>query len=47
MNKPDKIAYCIGESTAKAAREHFTEVRVAKIPMVESVIDLVNDDYRK
>ena len=47
MNTPDKIAYCIGESTAKAAREHFTDVRVAKIPVVESVIDLVNDDYRK
>lgn len=45
MNKADKIAYCIGESTAKAAREHFTDVRVAKIPMVESVVDLVNEDY--
>ena len=45
MNTPDKIAYCIGESTAKAAREHFTDVRVAKIPVVESVIDLVNEDY--
>ena len=45
MNTPDKIAYCIGESTAKAARENFTDVRVAKIPVVESVIDLVNEDY--
>ncbi len=45
MNKADKIAYCIGESTAKAAREHFTDVRVAKIPVVESVVDLVNEDY--
>ena len=45
LNKPDKIAYCIGESTAKVARTHFTDVRVAKIPIIESVIDLVNDDY--
>lgn len=44
-NSPDKIAYCIGETTAKAAREFFKEVKVAKIPTVESVIDLVNEDY--
>ncbi|TVZ16310.1 hydroxymethylbilane synthase [Maribacter sp. MAR_2009_72] len=44
-NSADKIAYCIGETTAKAAREHFKEVKVAKIPTVESVIDLVNADY--
>lgn len=44
-NSADKIAYCIGETTAKAAREHFTEVKVAKIPTVESVIELVNADY--
>ncbi len=47
LNKPDKIAYCIGESTAKVARVHFDDVRVAKIPVVESVIDLVNNDYQK
>ncbi len=46
-NSADKIAYCIGETTAKAAREHFKEVKVAKIPTVESVIDLVNEDYKK
>lgn len=44
-NKADKIAYCIGETTAAEARKHFEEVRVARIPMVESVIDLVNMDY--
>ena len=44
-NATDKIAYCIGESTAKAARTHFKEVRVAKAPIVESVIDLVNANY--
>jgi hydroxymethylbilane synthase len=45
-NKPNKIAYCIGETTAKAARAHFTDVKVAKIPDVASVIDLVNEDYK-
>ncbi|MGI9550981.1 MAG: hydroxymethylbilane synthase [Aurantibacter sp.] len=44
-NKADKIAYCIGDTTAKEARKHFKEVRVAKIPTVESVIDLVNKNY--
>ncbi|MBD0779382.1 hydroxymethylbilane synthase [Maribacter sp. ANRC-HE7] len=47
LNKADKKAYCIGESTAKKAREHFSEVYVAKIPSVESVIDLVNEGYNK
>ena len=45
-NKADKIAYCIGETTANAAREHFKKVKVAKMPTVESVIDLVNEDYK-
>ena len=44
-NKANKIAYCIGETTAKEARKYFKDVRVAKIPTVESVIDLVNSDY--
>ena len=47
QNKPNKIAYCIGETTASEARKHFKEVKVAKIPDVESVIDLVNGDYKK
>ncbi len=46
-NRPNKIAYCIGETTATAARKHFNDVKVAKIPDVESVIDLVNEDYTK
>ncbi len=45
-NKPNKIAYCIGETTAKTARKEFKDVRVAKIPDVESVIDLVNENYK-
>lgn len=46
-NSSDKIAFCIGESTAKEARKHFEKVEVAKIPTVESVIDLVNVYYLK
>ncbi|NNE78452.1 MAG: uroporphyrinogen-III synthase, partial [Pricia sp.] len=46
-NSPDKVAYCIGETTATVARKHFSDVRVAKIPTVESVIDLVNEEYFK
>ena len=41
-NAPVKIAYCIGETTATEARKHFGKVLVAKLPTVESVIDLVN-----
>jgi uroporphyrinogen-III synthase len=44
-NKPACVAYCIGESTAKEARKYFKEVQVAKIPTVESVIELVNQNY--
>ncbi len=44
-NTADKIAYCIGETTAVEARKHFEDVRVAKIPTVESVIELVNENY--
>ena len=45
LNKTDIIAYCIGESTAKVARKHFAKVYVAKIPDMESVIELVNENY--
>lgn len=45
-NKPNKTAYCIGETTAAEARKKFTDVKVAKIPDVESVIDLVNKNYK-
>ena len=40
-----KIAYCIGETTATEAEKYFEDVRIAKIPTVESVIDLVNEHY--
>ena len=44
-NKAEGIAFCIGESTAKEARLYFKEVKVAKVPTVESVIELVNEYY--
>ncbi|WP_166960177.1 hydroxymethylbilane synthase [Yeosuana marina] len=45
QNKPKKIAFCIGETTAKEAKKHFKDVRTAKVPTVESVIELVNEYY--
>ncbi|WP_111683111.1 hydroxymethylbilane synthase [Winogradskyella tangerina] len=45
QNKAHGIAFCIGETTAKAASAYFEEVRVAKVPTVESVIELVNEYY--
>ncbi|TGV03749.1 hydroxymethylbilane synthase [Flavivirga rizhaonensis] len=44
-NDADVIAFCIGETTAKEAKKHFKDVRVAKVPTVESVIELVNEHY--
>ncbi|WP_194768274.1 hydroxymethylbilane synthase [Tamlana sp. I1] len=44
-NKKEVIAFCIGETTANEARKHFSDVRVAKVPTVESVIELVNLHY--
>ncbi|TYA74050.1 hydroxymethylbilane synthase [Seonamhaeicola marinus] len=44
-NDKDVIAFCIGETTAKEAKKHFKEVKIAKVPTVESVIELVNDHY--
>ena len=44
-NAADKVAYCIGETTAAEARKHFKEVRVAEDPTVESLIALVNVYY--
>nr|WP_321221204.1 hydroxymethylbilane synthase [uncultured Psychroserpens sp.] len=44
-NDDNIIAFCIGETTAKEAKKHFKDVRVAKMPTVESVVDLVNQHY--
>lgn len=45
QNKANGIAFCIGETTAKVAKQYFEEVRIAKVPTVESVIELVNEFY--
>ncbi len=45
QNKPHGIAFCIGETTAKVAKQYFKDVRVSKVPTVESVIELVNENY--
>jgi hydroxymethylbilane synthase len=46
-NKAQGIAFCIGETTAKEAKKYFEDVRVAKVPTVESVIELVNEYYAR
>lgn len=44
-NTKEVIAFCIGETTAAEARKYFKDVRIAKVPTVESVIELVNEHY--
>lgn len=44
-NDAAKIAFCIGETTATEANKHFGDVRIAKVPTVESVIELVNEHF--
>ena len=46
-NSKDKIAFCLGETTAKEARKHFKNVQVANLPSVDSVLELVNSYYSK
>ncbi len=46
-NSTDKIAFCIGETTAIEARKHFKNVHVANLPSVESVLELVNTHFSK
>jgi hydroxymethylbilane synthase len=46
-NSTEKVAFCIGETTAAAARKHFDKVEVANMPDVESVLELVNTYYSK
>jgi len=44
-NSTAKIAFCIGETTAKEARKHFDKVEVANLPSAESLLELVNKYY--
>lgn len=45
-NNTNKTAFCIGETTAKAARNHFEDVQVANLPSVESLLELVKTHYK-
>jgi hydroxymethylbilane synthase len=44
-NNKDKVAFCIGETTAKEARKHFEKVEVANMPGVDDVLDMVNSYF--
>ncbi|MFY0603444.1 MAG: hydroxymethylbilane synthase [Flavobacteriaceae bacterium] len=44
-NVTNKVAFCIGVSTAKEAEKHFETIKIAQVPTVESVIELVNHHY--
>ncbi|MBT3742670.1 MAG: hydroxymethylbilane synthase [Polaribacter sp.] len=44
-NSTEKVAFCIGETTAVEARKHFDKVEVANMPDVDSVLELVNMYY--
>ena len=47
MNRPgEEVAFCIGSTTATAAKVHFTNVIESKLPSVESVLDAVNAYYQ-
>ena len=46
-NSTEKVAFCIGETTAVAARKYFDKVEVANMPDVESVLALVNTYFSK
>jgi hydroxymethylbilane synthase len=46
-NKTDKIAFCIGETTATKAKKHFEKVEVAKISTIENVLKLVNSYFKE
>ncbi|WP_417859676.1 hydroxymethylbilane synthase [Winogradskyella sediminis] len=47
QNKANGIAFCIGETTATEAKKYYKDVRVAKVPLVESVVELVNKYYEQ
>tara|TARA_B100000767_G_scaffold111289_1_gene106405 strand:+ start:2151 stop:3737 length:1587 start_codon:yes stop_codon:yes gene_type:complete len=46
-NSTDKVAFCIGETTAIEARKHFNSVEVANMPSVENVLESVNTYFSK
>lgn len=44
-NPADKIAFCIGATTAHEAQTYFKDVKMAARPTIEDVLDLVNKHY--
>ncbi len=46
-NNANKIAFCIGESTAREARKYFETVQVAGLPTAESIIEMINIHFVK
>jgi len=41
----DRIAFCIGETTATEARKHFKTVKTSKVATVNSVLEAVNEHF--
>ena len=47
-NKPQKgVAYCIGHTTAEAANQLGLPIQISKSPTIESVLDLVIENFKK
>lgn len=46
-NNTNRVAFCIGETTALEARKHFEKVEVAHLPSVDSALELVNTYFSK
>jgi hydroxymethylbilane synthase len=44
-NEPNKIAFCIGDSTADVAKKYFKNVQTANSPDVESLLLLVKNHF--
>ena len=47
VNHTDKVAFCIGETTAVQARKYFKNVQVANLPSVDSLLESVNTYFSK
>ncbi|MDB2384917.1 hydroxymethylbilane synthase [Polaribacter sp.] len=46
-NSTNTIAFCIGETTATVAKKHFYKVKVANLPSVDSLLELVKKEYNQ
>jgi len=47
VNDTNKIAFCIGETTAVQARKYFETVHVANLPSVENLLESLNTYFSK